>query len=140
MANTTQKYNAMMRISAVERTLCVRWGLMWLPYIGFRNSVSTAWSFRGMSAKRRPGGTLCFLFQSKGHTLCKKGINSSDFRVPKSPKFFLIRVNSRLNGSSDHGDSQSFLSLFLVLIFIFATLVTFTLGRRFLHFHLGLVW
>src|SRR5579862_309954 len=44
-------------------------------YIGFRNSVSTASSFRGVSAKRRPGGTLCFLFQSKGHTICKKALN-----------------------------------------------------------------
>src|SRR5579864_9827312 len=46
-----------------------------LHYIGFRNSVSTASSFRGVSAKRRPGGTLWFLFQSKGHTICKNGIN-----------------------------------------------------------------
>jgi len=29
-------------------------------YIGFRNSVSAASSFRCVSAKRRPGGTLCF--------------------------------------------------------------------------------
>src|SRR5579864_590689 len=45
-------------------------------YIGFRNGVSTASSFRGVSAKRRPGGILCFLFQSKGHAICKKGINA----------------------------------------------------------------
>src|SRR5579864_8953877 len=45
-----------------------------LCYIGFKNSVSTASSFRWVSAKRRPGGTLCFFFQSKGHTICKKGI------------------------------------------------------------------
>src|SRR5579864_6221995 len=48
-------------------------------YISFRNSVSTASSFRGVSAKRRPGGTLCFLFQSKGHTICKKAIAASSW-------------------------------------------------------------
>jgi len=46
-------------------------------YIGFRNSVSTASSFREVSAKRRPGGTLCFLFPSKGHTIYKKAIAKS---------------------------------------------------------------
>src|SRR5579864_392903 len=37
---------------------------------------STASSFREVSAKRRPGVTLCFFFQSKGHTICKKALGS----------------------------------------------------------------
>src|SRR5579864_7381054 len=53
-------------------------------YIGFRNSVSTASSFRGVSAKRRPGGTLCFLFQSKGHTICKNGIAAPKPKTDKN--------------------------------------------------------